>query len=386
MPSFEIHKSSALKMLKPRREPYWGPPLSRGWHVGFRKSDGGTGSWIARFRSPGGKQLYKALGDVSPAFTLEEARAEALKWFGEMSGRTSAIPEYSVETACRDYVTHLRNGGADANAEDCKRRFERSVYGKPFGQKKVPGLQRAEVTEWRNRLERANGTGTLGPSTKNRTCASVIAALNYAAANTKTTGVTRADAAEWFEIGLLTVEDNRRDVYVELEDRRRWLECMGEGDGRDYVEIHHLTGCRPGDPRYCLVKHFNPKQNHLRFPKSKTGPRDAPLHDAAVTLLKRRAKGKTPNELLFTNNGRQWVHYDWHQLVRLTAIAAKIPRAEECVLYTFRHCWITDALTVMGLSTLEVARITGTSVQMIEKHYGHLVSGRAREKMNEVKM
>jgi hypothetical protein len=40
----------------------------------------------------------------------------------------------------------------------------------------------------------------------------------------------------------------------------------------------------------------------------------------------------------------------------------------------------------MGLSTLEVARITGTSVQMIEKHYGHLVSNRAREKMNAIEM
>lgn len=386
MASFELHKVSVLRTLKPRREPYWGSPLSRGWHIGFRRGERDTGSWIARYRAPGGKQLYKALGDASPTFTLEEARTEALKWFGEMSGRTGVVPEYCVETACRDYVTHLRKEGEDANAEDCDKRFGRSVYGTSFGQKSVAGLQRAEITKWRSDLERVDGTSALGASTKNRTCASVVAALNHAAANTKTTGVTHTHAAEWFKIGLLAVENNRRDVYVELEDRKRWLECMGNGDGRDYVEIHQLTGCRPGDPRYCLVKHFNPKQNHLHFPKSKTGPRDVPLHNSAVTLLQRRAAGKKPNELLFTNNGRQWVHYDWHELVRLTAIAAKVPRAEECVLYTFRHCWITDALTVMGLSTLEVARITGTSVQMIEKHYGHLVSNRAREKMNAIEM
>ena len=201
---------------------------------------------------------------------------------------------------------------------------------------------RSEVNRWaaarRNNevesdLKRVDGTSALGASTKNRTCASVVAALNHAAANTKATGVTHAHAAEWFKIGLLAVENNRRDVYVELEDRKRWLECMGDGDGRDYVEIHQLTGCRPGDPRYCLVKHFNPKQNHLHFPKSKTGPRDVPLHNSAVTLLKRRAAGKKPNELLFTNNGRQWVHYDWHELVRLTAIAAKVP-ARNSVSFT----------------------------------------------------
>jgi hypothetical protein len=42
------------------------------------------------------------------------------------------------------------------------------------------------------------------------------------------------------------------------------------------VEIHQLTGCRPGDPRYCLVKHFNPKQNHLHFPRAKPGRGTSP--------------------------------------------------------------------------------------------------------------
>jgi len=59
--SFELHKISVLRTLKPRREPYWGPPLSRGWHVGFRKGEGDSGNWIARYRASGGKQLYKAL-------------------------------------------------------------------------------------------------------------------------------------------------------------------------------------------------------------------------------------------------------------------------------------------------------------------------------------
>lgn len=84
MASVELHKVSVLRALKARREPYWGSPLSRGCHVGFRKGEKDTGSWIARYRAPGGKQLYKALGDASPAYTLEEARTAALRWFGEV--------------------------------------------------------------------------------------------------------------------------------------------------------------------------------------------------------------------------------------------------------------------------------------------------------------
>jgi hypothetical protein len=36
-----------------------------------------------------------------------------------------------------------------------------------------------------------------------------------------------------------------------------------------------------------------------------------------------------------------------------------------------RHSTITD-LIAAGLDTLQVARMSGTSLPMIEKHYGHL--------------
>ena len=39
--------------------------------------------------------------------------------------------------------------------------------------------------------------------------------------------------------------------------------------------------------------------------------------------------------------------------------------------YTLRHSTITDLVT-SGLPILTIAQISGTSVEMIEKHYGHL--------------
>jgi len=41
------------------------------------------------------------------------------------------------------------------------------------------------------------------------------------------------------------------------------------------------------------------------------------------------------------------------------------------------HSFITQAL-LDGVSTLEVSKIAGTSLTMIEKHYGHLVHDTAR--------
>jgi hypothetical protein len=38
------------------------------------------------------------------------------------------------------------------------------------------------------------------------------------------------------------------------------------------------------------------------------------------------------------------------------------------------------------MTTLEVARLVGTSLVMIEKHYGHLVADAARERLAKVEM
>jgi len=46
---------------------------------------------------------------------------------------------------------------------------------------------------------------------------------------------------------------------------------------------------------------------------------------------------------------------------------------------------ITQAL-LDGVSTLEVSRIVGTSLVMIEKHYGHLVQETARDRLARVQL
>jgi site-specific recombinase XerD len=54
-------------------------------------------------------------------------------------------------------------------------------------------------------------------------------------------------------------------------------------------------------------------------------------------------------------------------------------------LYTLRHSFITQAITD-GMNTLDVARLCGTSLVMVEKHYGHLVASAAHERLSKVTM
>ncbi|MGH8256846.1 MAG: tyrosine-type recombinase/integrase, partial [Steroidobacteraceae bacterium] len=102
----------------------------------------------------------------------------------------------------------------------------------------------------------------------------------------------------------------------------------------------------------------------------------------------RLAGGRASQARLFVrDDGRPWAHSGWDDLVRDAARAAGLPGepgAGTC-LYTLRHSFITEAL-LGGLSTLEVARLVGTSVVMIEKHYGHLAVGAARRRLAAVAM
>ena len=62
---------------------------------------------------------------------------------------------------------------------------------------------------------------------------------------------------------------------------------------------------------------------------------------------------------------------------------AKLP--DGVCLYTLRHAFITQALSD-GLTTLDVARLTGTSLAMSDRHYGHLVQSASAERLARVQM
>ncbi len=91
---------------------------------------------------------------------------------------------------------------------------------------------------------------------------------------------------------------------------------------------------------------------------------------------------KLPAAPIFTRgNGRRWERKEWGDEIRRAAEAAGLPKGT--IAYTLRHSTITDLVTA-GLPLLTIAQISGTSVQMIEKHYGHLVSNAAVKALAEL--
>lgn len=147
-----------------------------------------------------------------------------------------------------------------------------------------------------------------------------------------------------------------------------------------------LTGARPGELVSASRSQFDCRTYTLTL-IGKTGTRTVPLAPGALRLFERLSKGKLPKALLLPrDDGNRWLcggKRGWAHLFKEAVRAAKLPEAT--VLYTLRHSWITEALR-SGMSTLDVARLTGTSLQMIEKHYGHLVAQAARERLAAVEM
>ncbi|MGD0493534.1 MAG: tyrosine-type recombinase/integrase [Steroidobacteraceae bacterium] len=279
---------------------------------------------------------------------------------------------YSVEAACRDYVEDRRSEKNEACAHDAHKRFERTVYGTAFGQIPVCRLVSLDIKAWRRE------TG-LSKSSQNRTMTALRAALNLAVQNRRVGADRRI---EWGSVRQHQGVTQRRTLFLDL-DQRRLLIHHATGSVRDLMAGMALTGARPGDLASARRSHYDARTKSVTF-AAKQAIRTVPLPTAAVALFDRLALGKRPGDFLFTrDDGKPWAHSDWDELVRAAAERAGLP-AGVC-LYSLRHAFITQSL-MDGMSTLEVARISGTSLAMIERHYGHLVMTAARERLERVNL
>lgn len=382
----ELHKSTVREKLVARREPYWGVPVERGLYLGFRRLEHG-GNWIARYRNEDGKQVYHSLGQVTAENDYEQAKREARRWRKTVDAGVRASGVETVADACREYVAALRRDKRDDAAEDAEQRFNRTVYDDQLGGVKLSQLRERHLDDWRERLvtgtftpvpvKGARKVAPLSAAVFKRTLTPLKAALNFAV---RKRHVAPERAFEWQAIRPEKDADGRRDLYLDREQRRALLESM-TGGLRSLAECVALTGCRPGDPAVVLRKDYDSRTGSVTF-TTKDHPRTIPLSPAAKALFDRQAKARLPQAHLFTqDNGQPWTSRAWFDEVRAAVTKAELP--QETVLYTLRHSWITDAI-VGGMDLLTVAKLVGTSLAMIERHYGHLVHGAARDKLQKI--
>jgi integrase len=376
----DLSKVGEREALKVRREPHW-QRLRPGCYLGYRPSSkGGAGTWIARvyaeeshayrWRSLGG------FGDRSSRDRFIAAKEAAEKFADEIErGHIPNEELQTVEDACRRFA---------AGRKDDEARFRRLVYSDPIAKVKLAKLRRSHVMAWRVRLEatpalvsrRKNGkpvTRPRSPATVNREMEVLRTALGAVLA----LGTPNTEAA-WQE-ALRPIKNavKRRTLYLNLKERRALIKAV-DVEAEQFVRALCLLPLRPGAVAALTVADWDPRTAELTIGKDKAGGgRRIVVPKATARLFTNSAKGEEAGAPLFTrSNGKAWDKNYWNEPIATAARAAELP--SNTTAYTLRHSTITD-LVASRLPLLTIAQISGTSAEMIEKHYGHLVRHAAVE-------
>ena len=376
--------------LKPRREPYW-HPIATGQHLGYRRAEAG-GSWIARAYDPATrKRLYKALpesGSLPGSMQFDDASRRAREWF-EHLGKGGMAETITVWQACERYVEHIRREKGEQAADDAEHRLQRDVQRQPMAKIQLTKLAPRHVKEWREYMrtrpaksprrgkafeDHPDSGAEKTDSTVNRDIVPLRAALNLAKAD----GFVTSDFAWSRPLAPVKGAGGRRHLYLEREQRLALIDNIEVPELVPFVRALCMLPLRPGPLAPARVGDFDSRRQMLTIKTDKAGGgRSLLLPPAAVELLSTQSTDKLPAAYLFARpGGEPWNKDAWKKPIKAAAEQADLP--PETTLYTVRHSVITDLVT-QGLDIFTVAQLAGTSVRMIEQHYGHLRQEHARD-------
>lgn len=374
----KIDTVTARDKLKPRRGPYWQRD-SKGCYVGYRKMTAdSSGTWWARNRDDAtGKQVEHALGTLDQYpdhLRFDKATAAAREWF-EHLGKGGSSGSTTIRKVCQHYVDHLKANKNAKAADDAKVRFKNYVLDDAkLAATDVAKLTPAVLEDWRKTLrERPTTSGPnrgqpRSASTLNRDMTCFRAALNLAYVD----GLVTSDFAWRGKLRPLKDADRSRELYLDKDQRRKFIEKASDDLGA-FLRGLSLLPLRPGALASLTVASFDKRVGVLTIGKDKAGrDRKMKLPTDTAKFFSEQAKDKLPTApLLARADGKAWDKDAWKWPVKTAAVAAELP--EGTTAYTLRHSTISD-LVHDGLDLLTVAQISGTSVRMIEQHYGHLRS------------
>lgn len=215
-------------------------------------------------------------------------------------------------------------------------------------------------------------------STVNRDMVPLRAALGMVL----TPGAPNTDAAWQEALVPFKGAGRRRGLYLDRDERRVLVDAVVE-EARPFLRGLCLLPFRPGALASLRVRDFDKRTRALTVGKDKNdNPRQVTMPAVTADFFEMQVKNKLPDALIFARaDGTAWTKDAWKHPIKAAVTAAKLPRAASA--YTLRHSVITDLIR-NRLPILTVAQLSGTSVAMIEKHYGHLVREDAEEALARI--
>lgn len=376
--SVDLSKVSNRERLKAQREPHW-HCLRAGCYVGFRPSTlRRKGSWIARVYDEDARKYHrKSLGDFGTLpshamFAAAKQAAEALAEVIEAGGEVRPKIK-TVRDACAEYAK---------TRPEAESRFKRNVYETPLAKVRLEKLRKRHLDDWRKTLEEKPAlisrnkdgetrTRKRAPSSINRDMAVLRASLSQVLSP----GTPKTEGAWQEALKAIPNANGRRTIYLDRKQRAKLLDAA-TAEIAPFIRALCLLPLRPGALAALTVADFDKRTSELTIGNDKNGkPRRIKLPAQAVKLFTTEAKNKLPAAPLFMrSNGMAWNKDSWKHPIRDAVKTAKLP--SNATAYTLRHSTITDLVSA-GLPLLTIAQISGTSAEMIERHYGHLASDAA---------
>ncbi len=367
-----IDTKTGIARLKPRKSPYWHKLATR-QHIGYRKLEDG-GSWTARFTDSSKKYHFEALGSD---LDFDQAVAKAQTFFKKMMAGTDT--RYTLENAIEDYCSRIETEKTARSAKEARQRLKKHTPSALLNTE-VSKLTTAQLMPWRDHMvKKSDDTEVVRKSkdTANRVLTMLKAALNQSFNN----GIIGDDTA-WRRLKAFKSVTAARILFL-TDKQVDTLLNTARGAIHDLIKAGVLTGARYGELVKVRVKDFSAKDGILHL-SGKTGARAVYLSDDAVFFFQVLTKLKTPEAyILIKDDGTPWGESHQSRPFREVVKKAKLP--QNTVYYSLRHYHISKALLV-GIPAQVIAENCGTSIRMIEKHYGKFMASDRRSMFNSVSL
>jgi integrase len=368
-----LETRTARLRLKVRRKPYF-VSVAPGISLGYRRNLG-PGSWLVRAADGKGgawTQGFATADDFEDAgngvldFWSAQTRAREL-----VRGKaTDASKPITVAEALDEYGRDLTiRGGGIAQVDRVRKQLTPVLLARPVGQ-----LVMRELRRWRD-TQLATG---LAPGSVSRSCRTLKACLNYAAAQDPS--ITNKSA---WTLGLASLPDShvaRTDVVLSDDEVRAVVAaCYAASPQLGLlVEVLAITGCRPSQAARLRLGDL--QADRVMMPRSAKGKgkkridrRPIPLPPGLIAKLKTAASDRpAAAPLLQRSDGAAWrsANSDHSRPFASALAAAGLPKV---IPYALRHTSITRAL-LRGVPVRVVADLHDTSVPMIERNYAACIA------------
>lgn len=380
-----LESRSARLKLQVRRKPYPGPSLARGVSLLYRRNRT-NGAWVVKASDGHGAYWTKRIADADDfseadgkeVLTFFEAQ-DAAKRLARGDAASGDNAPLSVDAALTAYEADLKARSSNPyNAQWPRLHLTSVLLGKP-----VALLTSNELLKWRDGL-----LTNMAPSTINRLCGCLCAALELAAQHDQRIQNKRA-----WDIGLGALPDAQQARNVVLTDdevRKFVAECYALDDKLGLLaDTLAITGARPSQAVRLRVADLDahPVRPKLSMPKSaKGGGRNrakkrherysVPITAPLAAKLKEAAKGRPDDApLLLQSDGTPWGDnpgQTYHrQIDKVVTAIGREPA--DVTMYALRHSSIVRML-LRNVPIRLVASLHNTSVAMIERTYSKYIT------------